>query len=418
MEPDAERAPAGSGWRRPSAVIFLSIATAACLQQVRRRQRRGFGEPLAKPDDPADRSHRAPARLNRTAAWKLHVQQARSSKDAKQQDCEIGENCSIPQWDTGSAQQGEDLAVFMGLFYESGRALHGGIFAEVGALDGTLWSNTWMLEKKVRWRGVLIEGCPDMAKLIPEKRPLAIAVQKAVCHAPHKFVKYAGECGPAAGLEAILPAHLAQFRYKKPACHQHRVRRGNKAYLVTSCHPASERPAPIRVPCGTMTKLLLDVDIDCLDFLSIDVEGFEYGLLTTINFTQITIRTLVIEMDSVEEKRAIADLLLAAGYEHWAFVGVNLNNQIWRLRGHENDGLPCRPDRAAWRPVKLPPGFPMPPNEIVLPGHIAYHQPVLLLRAGQPVLHRHHMALARLKRPSYTEYVLSFSPKGRKPFIF
>eukprot|EP01062_Namystynia_karyoxenos_P043168 TRINITY_DN3160_c0_g1_i2.p1 TRINITY_DN3160_c0_g1~~TRINITY_DN3160_c0_g1_i2.p1 ORF type:complete len:403 (+),score=30.88 TRINITY_DN3160_c0_g1_i2:76-1284(+) len=402
MEPDAERAPAGSGWRRPSAVIFLSIATAACLQQVRRRQRRGFGEPLAKPDDPADRSHRAPARLNRTAAWKLHVQQARSS------------SATGVQWpQQSSGMQGEDIATFTGLFYSEGFGLTGGVFLEVGALDGALWSNTLVLESDIGWRGVLVEGCPQVSKLIATKRPEAIAVRKAVCNASAGGrVPYAATCGPASGIDDVLPSHIAQWRFP---CSRKRIMNSRGTIRWTNC---PRKPDPVLVPCSPMSQILRDTNSTCLDFLSVDVEGFEYGLLSTINFVEARIRTLVIEMDSVEEKRAIADLLLAAGYEHWAFVGVNLNNQIWRLRGHENDGLPCRPDRAAWRPVKLPPGFPMPPNEIVLPGHIAYHQPVLLLRAGQPVLHRHHMALARLKRPSYTEYVLSFSPKGRKPFIF
>jgi hypothetical protein len=37
----------------------------------------------------------------------------------------------------------------------------GGTFLEIGALDGSKYSNTWYYEKKWDWRGVLVEGHPQ-----------------------------------------------------------------------------------------------------------------------------------------------------------------------------------------------------------------------------------------------------------------
>ena len=59
--------------------------------------------------------------------------------------------------------------------------LHNGTFLELGALDGTTFSNTRFFEEQRGWRGVLIEANREEFEKIPETRTEAIAVHAAIC---------------------------------------------------------------------------------------------------------------------------------------------------------------------------------------------------------------------------------------------
>ncbi len=54
------------------------------------------------------------------------------------------------------SQEGEDKFVFENFFY----AMRGGVFLEMGAIDGVVFSNTLWLAKAAGWRGLLIEPSP------------------------------------------------------------------------------------------------------------------------------------------------------------------------------------------------------------------------------------------------------------------
>ena len=45
-----------------------------------------------------------------------------------------------------------------------------GFYIECGANDGVNQSNTWFFEKKLKWRGILIEPVPDLFKELKKNR--------------------------------------------------------------------------------------------------------------------------------------------------------------------------------------------------------------------------------------------------------
>ena len=46
-----------------------------------------------------------------------------------------------------------------------------GVYIELGALDGVLYSNTKFFEDSLNWKGILIEPHPEKFKLLQQNRP-------------------------------------------------------------------------------------------------------------------------------------------------------------------------------------------------------------------------------------------------------
>ncbi len=59
--------------------------------------------------------------------------------------------------------------------------LHGGIFLEMGALDGVIYSNTKFFEDTRGWRGLLIEPKEEAFRALAGNRPNSLALNAAVC---------------------------------------------------------------------------------------------------------------------------------------------------------------------------------------------------------------------------------------------
>jgi hypothetical protein len=66
----------------------------------------------------------------------------------------VGYNISVPNW---SSQSGEDQHAF-NTFFPNQVA---GFYVEMGALDGSMYSNTLAFHKYLGWRGLLIEASPS-----------------------------------------------------------------------------------------------------------------------------------------------------------------------------------------------------------------------------------------------------------------
>ena len=90
------------------------------------------------------------------------------------------------------------------------------------------------------------------------------------------------------------------------------------------------------VPCRTLAGLLHEYGITHIDFFSLDVEGQEAAVLSTINFDKVKIDVLIVEtnrlgFDSEEQAKAKNDMvhkILTAGglikVIHCSFINVSL----------------------------------------------------------------------------------------------
>jgi hypothetical protein len=82
--------------------------------------------------------------------------------------------------------------------------------------------------------------------------------------------------------------------------------------IVNSDKKTSHRGKVIEVNCGPLGPLLEKHNIHHIDFMSLDIEGFEYQALKTVDFSKVKIDILIVE--SATEGTATYDLIIKNGY--------------------------------------------------------------------------------------------------------
>ena len=212
----------------------------------------------------------------------------------------------------------EDQFLFEHFFSTGGKQPYkrGGTFVELGANDGNDSTTLWF-ERALGWSGVLIEGTPDTFKLLQlnrggnERNQLVNAV---VCkegttvsyRVPLELLatpdKNRANYGCTAGIGASLPA--VQLAWA---------------------------PRVLEVPCRSLTAILRGAGVSSVDIFSLDVEGAELTVLSTLDPTAIRIGLIMIEQSGKNETkdRAVRGLMRSWGYELRAKIGVWCANEVW-----------------------------------------------------------------------------------------
>jgi len=162
------------------------------------------------------------------------------------------------------SQQGEDVYVFQRFI---NRPCPDGIFVELGAMDGVLYSNTKFFEDELQMRGTLIEPTKEYHRLI-QYRPNCHCYQVAVSYQPGP-VRFLGEHATA-GLVETMSENFRRNWHPSP-----------REYIVHG---------------EPFSSILAKSNITYIDFLSIDVEGGEEVVLSTMDFA-IPVYVICIELD-------------------------------------------------------------------------------------------------------------------------
>ena len=136
-----------------------------------------------------------------------------------------------------------------------------GFFIECGANDGVNQSNTWYFEKKLNWRGILIEPVPNLFKeLIKNRSENNIFVNKC----------------------------LVEKNYKSKNI--------NMIYDNCKTKISKSQVKTLNTQVSTVAKVLKDNKIKkSIDLFSLDVEGYELNVLNGINFRANKIKYFLIE---------------------------------------------------------------------------------------------------------------------------
>lgn len=140
----------------------------------------------------------------------------------------------------------------------------GGTFLEVGGNDGLQYSNSFLLERELGWRGILIEGVPELAAEAVRNRPRATVVCGAVTSASNF------------GVVAMADEDLVS-----------KISSGDGCLWVatTTLSTVIDSVADGKVP----------------DFVSIDVEGFEMDVLGGLDLSRHRPKWILVETDNVDE---------------------------------------------------------------------------------------------------------------------
>lgn len=139
-----------------------------------------------------------------------------------------------------------------------------GIFVEVGANDPVRGSQTWALELD-GWTGLLVEPLAERAEELRTNR--TATVEEVACGPPELH-----------GTEAIL-----------------HVKGGHSTLTVEGGDPGVEFTAQRSVPIRTLDCLLEKAGIAQVDFLSVDVEGYEAEVLKGTTLGRIRPRLCLVE---------------------------------------------------------------------------------------------------------------------------
>jgi FkbM family methyltransferase len=171
----------------------------------------------------------------------------------------------------------------------------GGFFIEAGANDGRSQSNTYWLERFRGWRGLLVEGVPELAAAARRNRPRATVVNAAlVADASVKEVTM-----KTANLMSIVKGARGS-----DASDEAHVRSGAEVQRGVEVRE-------IRVPARTLTSILDELRPSRIDLFSLDVEGYELEVLKGLDLARHRPRYILVETAQIEK----VDALLGGAYE-------------------------------------------------------------------------------------------------------
>jgi FkbM family methyltransferase len=192
------------------------------------------------------------------------------------------------------SQSGEDkkLMKWFGTICE-------GSYIEMGALDGVKYSNSYVFNKGLKWRGVMIELMKNnFDKLVRNRQSEIATINAGVCDVPRTLHYTDNAIGPAVG--GIYEFSTQSFR-----------ERWWKNISLDS-------PSVHEIECNTLDSLLLRHAPENVffDFFSLDVEGAEFAVLQSVDWKRIGFGIIFVEAGHYNEMKNLAmrGLVESQGY--------------------------------------------------------------------------------------------------------
>ena len=158
-----------------------------------------------------------------------------------------------------TSQFGQD-STLLTLYAGAGAAHAARMYVDVGANAPRELSNTWFLDKCLGWRGVCIEANPELAAALRRDRSCVVV----------------NKCASASMQElSFVPSGVAGH--------------------ITTSGAANSGEGTIRVPCAPLARILREVGVDRVDFMTMDIEGSEMPALRDFPWDELPVDTLMIE---------------------------------------------------------------------------------------------------------------------------
>lgn len=183
------------------------------------------------------------------------------------------------------SQLGQDIFVLLEKDFK-----RDGFFVEFGATDGIGHSNTYLLEKRFGWRGILAEPAQIWHEALKRNRSASIEFD-CVWKESGKALKF--NVVPDATLSTITEFNNRDFHADK--------RKSGEIYEVQTISLQDllkRHGAPAEI-----------------DYLSIDTEGSEFEILSNFDFSSYNISVITCEHNYTLDRQRIFDLLRSKGYE-------------------------------------------------------------------------------------------------------
>ena len=170
------------------------------------------------------------------------------------------------------SQSNEDKAIIEQLY--GGRPKCGGTIVEIGALDGVRYSNSWYFEHALQWKALLIEANPTNFKALETNRPNAINIHSAMCMG--ESIDFIGGGAVGGMVNTMSEKHGKKW--------------------------VNPMEKSVSVPCQTFKPLFSKHGIIHVDIFILDVEGGEFEVLKTMDWS-VTVGVWVVELDSTNPQK-------------------------------------------------------------------------------------------------------------------
>lgn len=193
-----------------------------------------------------------------------------------------------------------------------------GFFVEAGALDGLFMSNTKVLED-LGWQGILVEPSKKATAKCRENRK-AIVEECALVSKEYPLEEVMGDFVMDGEFGLGAWSSINRHAYGQQA-------RGHFNSFATA------------VRARTLQSILDEHNVNKIDFLSLDVEGYELEALKGLDFSKTDIRFLLIEVNLRDYSLEDMDNYLAGfGYKNLACLS-NFDSTVDGWDGSHNDYL-------------------------------------------------------------------------------
>jgi FkbM family methyltransferase len=163
-----------------------------------------------------------------------------------------------------------------------------GFFIEAGANDGLSQSNTALYEFEYGWKGLLVEPNPKKCFECKKRRINSIVENYALVSDNYTDDYIEGNFD-----ETGYSESLTSLVYDK----------GDWCDSHLQIHKEQIKNNLIRVPAITLNKLLEKHNVDRVDFISLDVEGYEISVLNGFDLDKYNPKYFLIETTNLENRK-------------------------------------------------------------------------------------------------------------------
>jgi len=172
-----------------------------------------------------------------------------------------------------------------------------GFYVDVGAHDGVTINNTLYFEKTNNWTGINVEPIKKVFDKLIENRPGNINLNCAVCNndGETEFLCNSGYTEMISGIRENFDTR-----------HLQRLERENRQHNSTT--------EVIKVNTKKLETIVMEHNVEFVNYLSIDVEGAEFEVIKSINFDKVFIDVIGFENNYNDTSGPIINYLEDRGF--------------------------------------------------------------------------------------------------------